>query len=68
METAKRHKVPMYHSVAMALWRGIRAEPRLKRLGASIAFIEQPVKRQHALTADLSELSEDKPVIIIKNR
>jgi L-alanine-DL-glutamate epimerase-like enolase superfamily enzyme len=48
----------------MALWRGIRAEPRLKRLASSIAFIEQPVKRQNALTADLSALGEDKPVII----
>jgi hypothetical protein len=46
------------------LLRGIRAEPRLKRLASSIAFIEQPVKRHNALNADMSELSEDKAVII----
>ncbi|HXI37087.1 MAG TPA: enolase C-terminal domain-like protein [Burkholderiales bacterium] len=46
------------------LWRRIKAEPRLKRLASSIAFIEQPVRRQNALTADMSELGEDKPVII----
>jgi len=46
------------------LWRRIKAEPRLKRLASSIAFIEQPVKRQNALTADMSELGEDKAVII----
>jgi L-alanine-DL-glutamate epimerase-like enolase superfamily enzyme len=49
---------------ALELWRRIKADPRLKRLAASIAFIEQPVKRQNALTADLSELGEEKPVII----
>jgi hypothetical protein len=53
---------------ALALWHAIKAEPRLKRLAASIAFIEQPVKRQNALTggpaSDVSELAEDKPVII----
>ena len=48
----------------LELWRRIKAEPRLKRLAASIAFIEQPVKRQNALSADMSELGEDKPVII----
>ena len=49
---------------AMELWRAIRAEPRLKRLASSVAFIEQPVKRQNALTADMSELGEERPVII----
>ena len=48
----------------LELWRRIKAEPRLKRLASSIAFIEQPVRRQNALTADMSELGEDKPVII----
>jgi L-alanine-DL-glutamate epimerase-like enolase superfamily enzyme len=48
----------------LELWRRIKAEPRLKRLASSIAFIEQPVKRQGALTADMSELGEDKAVII----
>ncbi len=49
---------------ALALWRAIRAEPRLKALASSIAFIEQPVKRQNALVGDISELAEEKPVII----
>jgi L-alanine-DL-glutamate epimerase-like enolase superfamily enzyme len=37
---------------------------RLRRLAASVAFIEQPIKRQHALAADVSALSREKPVII----
>lgn len=49
---------------ALALWRAIRADARLKRLASSIAFIEQPVKRQNALAGDISELAEEKPVII----
>jgi hypothetical protein len=48
----------------LELWRRIKAEPRLKRLASSIAFIEQPVKRQNALAADMSELGEEKAVII----
>jgi hypothetical protein len=47
----------------LALWNAIQASPRLKRLAASIAFIEQPIKRQHALSADVSALAE-KPMII----
>jgi L-alanine-DL-glutamate epimerase-like enolase superfamily enzyme len=46
------------------LWRAIRADARLKRLASSIAFIEQPVKRQNAMNEDISELAEEKPVII----
>jgi hypothetical protein len=49
---------------ALELWRRIRAEPRLERLAASIAFIEQPVNRQHALSSDVSALAEERPVII----
>ena len=49
---------------ALDLWRRIRAEPRLRRLAASVAFIEQPVKRAAALSQDVSELGEEKPVII----
>ncbi|HXM81435.1 MAG TPA: enolase C-terminal domain-like protein [Burkholderiales bacterium] len=48
----------------LELWKRIRAEPRLKRLASSIAFIEQPVNRQHALFGDVSALAEQKPVII----
>jgi hypothetical protein len=49
---------------ALALWRAIKAEPRLKRLASSIAFIEQPIKRQQALAGDIADLAEERPVII----
>jgi L-alanine-DL-glutamate epimerase-like enolase superfamily enzyme len=49
---------------ALALWRAVRADARLKQLAARVAFIEQPVKRQNALNDDVSELAEEKPVII----
>jgi L-alanine-DL-glutamate epimerase-like enolase superfamily enzyme len=42
----------------------IKTDSRLKRLWASIIFIEQPIKRQKALAADVSPLSQEKPVII----
>ncbi|HLS87546.1 MAG TPA: enolase C-terminal domain-like protein [Burkholderiales bacterium] len=48
----------------LELWRRVRKDPRLKQLAASIAFIEQPIKREYALTEDVSELAEEKPVII----
>jgi L-alanine-DL-glutamate epimerase-like enolase superfamily enzyme len=35
-----------------------------KRLASSIVFIEQPIKRQNALAADISRLARLKPVII----
>ena len=35
-----------------------------KRLASSIVFIEQPIKRQNALAADISRLGKLKPVII----
>jgi L-alanine-DL-glutamate epimerase-like enolase superfamily enzyme len=35
-----------------------------KRLSSSIVFIEQPIKRQNALAADISRLAKLKPVII----
>jgi hypothetical protein len=46
------------------LWRRMQASPRLKRLVASILFIEQPINRKHALDTDVSALSRVKPVII----
>ncbi|MGE0062508.1 MAG: enolase C-terminal domain-like protein [Xanthobacteraceae bacterium] len=46
------------------LWRRMTAAPALKRLVASIAFIEQPITRAHALDGDISALSTVKPVII----
>jgi enolase-like protein len=48
----------------LQLFKRIKAEPRLKRLASSIVFIEQPVKRSHALSGDISALAEDIPVII----
>ena len=46
------------------LWRRMNAEPKLARLCASVAFIEQPIKRQAALARDVRALSSLKPVII----
>jgi hypothetical protein len=46
------------------LWRMMQEEPRLRRLASSIVFIEQPIKRSHALAGDISALAEEKPVII----
>jgi len=45
-----------------ALWAGMKAEPRLRRLVDSILFIEQPVKRSRALERRVEGI--DKPVII----
>jgi hypothetical protein len=42
----------------------MQEEPRLRRLASSIVFIEQPIKRSHALAGDISALAEEKPVII----
>jgi hypothetical protein len=42
----------------------ISRDDRLKRLASSIVFIEQPIKRQNALSADISALAREKPVII----
>jgi hypothetical protein len=36
----------------LALWRAVKAEPRLKRLATSVVFIEQPINRQNALAGD----------------
>lgn len=48
----------------LALWRGMQAEPRLARLNASIAFIEQPVKRAKALEGAMGALAAARPVIV----
>ena len=55
-----------YDSVdgALELWKRLKAEPRLRRLVASVAFIEQPIKRQAALSADISALARERAVII----
>jgi L-alanine-DL-glutamate epimerase-like enolase superfamily enzyme len=46
------------------LWKAIKAQPRLRDLASSIAFIEQPIKRSHALAEDVSRLGQEKPLII----
>ena len=51
-------------NAVLGLWRAMKAEPSLKRLNASVVFIEQPIKRQNALKADVSALAAEKPVII----
>jgi L-alanine-DL-glutamate epimerase-like enolase superfamily enzyme len=48
----------------LELWRKIREEPKLERLASNVVFIEQPIKRQKALAADISALAAEKPVII----
>jgi hypothetical protein len=46
------------------LWRRIGETPSLKRLAASVLFIEQPIKRQQALARDVKALAALKPVIV----
>lgn len=46
------------------LWGRMQTDPRLKRLVASILFIEQPIGRARALDKDVSGLSRIKPVVI----
>ena len=48
----------------LRLWREMRGDSRLRRLLSSIMYIEQPIKRVHALDDDVSALAEEKPVII----
>jgi hypothetical protein len=48
----------------MALWSAIQREPALRRLASSIVYIEQPIRRGHALAGDIAALAEAKPVII----
>jgi hypothetical protein len=42
----------------------MRADQRLARLCRNVSFIEQPIKRQAALSQNVSGLSTQKPVII----
>ena len=48
----------------LALWRRMHADARLARLCASVAFVEQPIKRQSALERDVCSLSDETPVIV----
>lgn len=47
-----------------ALLARLNATPKLARLVDSIAFIEQPINRKHALERDVSRVSRATPVII----
>jgi len=51
-------------NAVLELVRRMNSEPRLKRLASSVVFIEQPIKRQNALKADVAALAAEKPVII----
>lgn len=48
----------------LELWRAMEATPALARLRESVIFIEQPIKRANALSADIRALGRKKPVII----
>jgi hypothetical protein len=55
-----------YNDIAalLELSRRMQDAAQLRRLVASILFIEQPITRAHALDSDVSALSRVKPVII----
>ncbi|MEO7115777.1 MAG: enolase C-terminal domain-like protein, partial [Caldimonas sp.] len=46
------------------LWEAMEAEPALQRLCAATLFIEQPIKRQAALSRSVAALARLRPVII----
>lgn len=46
------------------LWSAMRAEKKLARLVASVAFVEQPIKRNNALSRGIHALASQVPVII----
>ncbi|MFL5120078.1 MAG: mandelate racemase [Microvirga sp.] len=46
------------------LWRRMRETPALRRLVDAIIFIEQPIKRQVALSRPVATLSDEKPLEI----
>ncbi len=48
----------------VALWRAMCADPRLRRLVASVAFVEQPIRRTAALSRDIAALARERPVIV----
>ena len=48
----------------LALWEAMKAEPALARLVDSILYIEQPIKRQAALSAPIGALGDARAVII----
>ena len=46
------------------LWEAMEAEPALQKLCAATLFIEQPIKRQVALSRSVAALARHRPVII----
>jgi hypothetical protein len=48
----------------IALWQRIKETPRLARLAESILFIEQPIKRQVALSKPVHALAAEKALLI----
>ncbi len=46
------------------LWRRMRETPALEKLVGAILFIEQPIKRQVALSRSVAVLADEKPLII----
>lgn len=47
-----------------ALWQAVRERPTLARLAASTLLIEQPIRRQRALSESVAALASEHPVII----
>src|SRR5439155_18388448 len=45
-------------------WRAADAEPRLARLSSATLYLEQPLSRELALSADVHELARFKPLVI----
>ena len=57
----------------LGLWRAVKAEARLKRLAASVVFIEQPIKRENALadidiTGDLAPATVERQFDVTRER
>ena len=48
----------------IALWSRIKETPRLAHLSHSILFIEQPIKRQAALSKPVRAIAAEKPLLI----
>jgi hypothetical protein len=48
----------------VALWNAMEGEPALQRLCAATLFVEQPIKRQVALSRSVLPLARHRPVII----
>jgi hypothetical protein len=49
---------------AVELWSAMEAEPALQKMCAATLFIEQPIKRQMALSRSIAPLARHRPVII----